>query len=671
MESARLAVQKTKDNEKNRAREQIKMRMSRREILKNSACSCLALPLVNRCLGSALHAALTIPSLANRMTALPPNAIKLEGFLERYIQLSIRNWSKGIVPYEALVEFFRTGRPKIDWDGRQVELFATGEMWGKAVRSAALFYRYTGDFELKAILKKTVADLLSTRRENGTISCAPVNKQPDGPGGDLWERTYVLLALDDYYEWVERDPEVLRAMTDEADATIRQVGPTPKTRIVDLGWSPNHIESSTILEPMMRLYKRTGSPRYLEFARYIVETEGGAKHHDIFSEVLAGCDPVEVGGVYPKAYEMLSLFEGVVEYYRATGNERWLQAALVLFHKVIEQEITLIGNGGGDQPYHPNVMGEAWDNTALEQTNPNIKRMMETCTGVTWLKFCSQVLRLTSDPIAVDYIEQYAYNGLIGAMKPSGDGFSYVNLLNGVKTNPIGWGTTVEGVYVTCCNLNGPEGLAYLPLIAVMSDEQGPVVNLYNSGTATLTDGTAGGVSLTIETNYPLDGVVRISVAPAKPRRFVVKLRIPAWSLATTLKVNGETITAEPGSYARIERRWAVGDVIELALDMRCRVIRAKQGASPGSDRFRALMRGPVVLARDENIDSHFDQPVDILAADGFVAVKPVKPTKTSTTMQFEVPSRTGMIQMVDYASVNSWEGKKVQTWLPIATMRD
>lgn len=644
------------------------MKVSRREILKNLGGSLFAVSLCDssfRCFGQ------TTPAgnrpIVDQMAALPPNAVKLEGYLDRYIQLSIKNWSKGVVPYKSLAEFFQTGRPNVTWEGSSFELFAAGEMWGKAVRSAALFYRYTADPDLKTILKRTVAELLSRRRENGTISCAPVDKQPDGPGGDLWERAYVLLGLDDYYEWVERDPEVSRAMTDEADATIRQVGPDPKSRIVDLGWSPNHIESSTILEPMMRLYKRTGYPRYLEFARYIVETEGGAKHHNIFSEVLADCDPVELGGVYPKAYEMLSLFEGLVEYYRATGNERWRLAALQLFHKVIEKEITIIGNGGGDQPYHPNVMGEAWDNTALEQTNPDIKRMMETCTGVTWMKFCSQILRLTADPTAVDYIEQYAYNGLIGAMKPSGDGFSYVNLLNGVKTNPKGWGTEINGVYVTCCNLNGPEGLAYLPLIAVMRDAEGPVVNLYNPGSATFGDGNS---RLTIQTNYPLDGAVRIHVVPAAPQRFAVKLRIPAWSQTSTLTVNGESVIAKPGTYARIDRRWAPGDVLDLALDMRCRLVQAKQGSTPGSDRFHALLRGPMVLARDENIDPQFDQPVDIDATDGFVKVTATRPSRSGTNMQFEVPIHNGLIQMVDYASVNSWEGKKVQTWLPMRTTR-
>ena len=399
-----------------------------------------------------------------------------------------------------------------------------------------------------------------------------------------------------------------------------------------------------------------------------VETEGGALHHRVFEEVLSGSDPVDVGGVYPKGYEMLSLFEGLTEYYRATRNKKWRTASIQLLHKVIEKEITLIGNGGGDQPFHPNVSGEAWDNTASERTNPDIKRMMETCTGVTWMKFCHQILRLTADPTAADYIELYAYNGRIGAMKPEGDGFSYVNLLNGIKTNKEGWGTEIDGVYVTCCNLNGPEGLAYLPLIAVMQDTPGAVINLYNSAVARIPI-PGGEAHLKIVTDYPRTGRVRIEVTPAvSSSRFAVNLRIPSWSAQTRLAVNGKEIVAPAGNYARLERAWVSGDVIELDLDMRCRLIRARHGLHRGSERFSALMRGPIVLARDENIDPHFADAVDVIAADGFVTVKAIEPSKPTTNMQFEVATRSGVISMVDYASVNSWQGKRVQTWLPNAT---
>ena len=305
-------------------------------------------------------------AVLDELVVLPPGCVRFDGFFEQDIQNSIAHWNKGVVPYADLVQFFRTGRPR----------FATGEMWGKAVRSGCMFYRYTCDPELKEILRKTVDDLLTTRRANGSISCSDICDQPDGDGGDLWERKYVLLGLGAYFEHVDREARVLKAMIDEADVTISQIGPPPKTRIVDQGWSANHIESSSILEPILRLYHWTGYSRYLDFARYIVEVEGGAKGYNIIQEAYDGKDPVNIGGPYPKAYEMMSLFEGVIEYFRTTGNERWKTATLSLFRGIREKEITLIGNGGGDQPYHPAVMGEAWDNTAFEQTNPDIQRMM-------------------------------------------------------------------------------------------------------------------------------------------------------------------------------------------------------------------------------------------------------------------------------------------------------
>lgn len=590
-------------------------------------------------------------------SALPPGQLRLTGYLEHDIRRSLEHWNKGVVPYQGLVDVFRQGRA----------YFAQGEMWGKAVRSGAMFYRYTHDTALKRLLKATVDDLLSTRRANGTISPSAVDKQPDGPGGELWERAYLLLGLERYYTLVEQDPRVLRAMIDEADATLDQIGPPPKVSVLDQGWSPNHIESSTILEPIMRLYKLTGYSRYLDFARYLVK-EGGTKGDDIISGAFDNRPPLQLGPVYPKAYEMLSLFEGLVEFYRATGQERWKQAALNLYHGVLEREITIIGNGGGDQPYHPEFAGEAWDNTALEQTNPDMKRMMETCVGVTWMKYCIQLLRLTGDPSMADAIERYVYNGLIGAMKPEGDGFSYVNLLNGVKTDTRGWGGVVDGIPVTCCNLNGPVGLAYIPYVAVMQSATGPVVNLYNAASATLRTPAGHEAGLSIDTRYPDSGTVVIRIDPATPEQFSVRLRIPAWSRRTTLTVNGRSQPVQAGTYARLTRTWKKGDRIVLQLDMRCRVIPAPHGSNRAGDHRQALVRGPIVLARDENLDSAFDQPVALRQAGGYVRVVPVAPSRPGIRQQFRVPTLTGDITMVDYASVDSWNGKLVCTWMPLGS---
>lgn len=594
---------------------------------------------------------------------LPPNSIHLTGHLEDYIQNSIANWNKGRLPYHEFVNFFRT---------QAAPQFALGEMWGKAVRSGCMFYRYTADAELKTILDNTVQDLLSTQNENGSISCTPVDQQPGGVNGDLWERKYVMLGLEEYYQWVNQDSTVLEALKKHADCIIDQIGHAPKTEIVDLGWSatnigyePCHIESSTLLEPFMRLYNWTGEQRYLDFARYIVES-GGTKHFDLIQQAYDNTDPYLMSGHYPKAYEMMSMFEGVVEYYRVTGDERCRQAFMNLFNNIRKKEITIIGNAGADQPFHPNVAGEAWGNTAYEQTNPNITRMMETCVGVTWMKFCSQIMRLTGDPAPADEIEKYVYNGLLGAMKPSGDGFSYVNLLNGNKVVNYGWGWHFDDFYVTCCNLNGPMGLAYIPYVAVMTSEEGPIVNLYNAGEVNMNTRTQP-LQLTIDTDFPLTGHVAINVNPQKAENFTMKLRIPSWSKNTALSVNGEKVEATPGTYAELNRKWNPGDRIEIDFDMTCRVIDAPLGSNRAGDNFQAVVRGPIVLARDENIDPNFDQPVAIQADEnGVVAITPVQPTLPSTKMEFLVPTSEGDIHMVDYASVDGWNGSKICTWLPI-----
>lgn len=604
-----------------------------------------------------LQAETNLRKVSDTFTPLPAGSVQLNGFFENDIEKCLTHWQKGVLPYAKLVDFFRHGHPQ----------FALGEMWGKAVRSGSMFYRYQKDAELKEILHRTVYDLLTTTRSNGSISCAPPELQPENAGGDMWERKYVLLGLSQYYKQVEADPKVLQAIKLEAQSIIDQVGDAPKVDITTLGWSANKIESSSLLEPMMRVYYLTGDRRYLDFASYIVR-RGGCHGSNIFQQAQDGVWPRAMANIYPKAYEMLSVFEGLAEYYRATGDARWLKSLQNMFRNVLEREIAITGNGGSDQPYFPQWAGEAWSDTHFEQTNPNQKRMMETCIGVTWMKFCSQLLRLTGDPNTVDAIERYIYNGLLGAMKPNGDGFSYVNLLNGSKVTNEGWGWKFDGLTVTCCNLNGPMGLAYIPFISAMQAKEGPVVNLYNA--AHIQAKTAAGrtVQLDVDTKFPSEGTVRISVRPAQKEKFTIRLRIPSWSTQTTVEVNGQPVSGvRAGTYLLLNRKWVSGDNIIIHLDMHAELVDAPHGSNPAGDDFKAVVWGPLVLARDENTDSLYNRPVTVVEdARRRVAVRNIPATLPTTRLEFLVPTTAGEIHMIDYASVNGWNGKHICTWLPV-----
>lgn len=85
------------------------------------------------------------------------------------------------------------------------------------------------------------------------------------------------------------------------------------------------MNSSSILEPFVRLYVLTGLRRYLDFAKYIIEN-GGIECFDLFRAAEEDrLFPFE----YPvtKAYEMMSCFEGLLWYYRVVGEKKYLEAA--------------------------------------------------------------------------------------------------------------------------------------------------------------------------------------------------------------------------------------------------------------------------------------------------------------------------------------------------------
>ena len=141
----------------------------------------------------------------------------------------------------------------------------------------------------------------------------------------------------------------------------------------------------------------------------------------------------------------------------------------------------------------------------------------------------------------------------------------------------------------------------------------------------------------------------------------------------TGVPISDEIIIKNPkllsgnGVWSIVTLAYQPGDEIKLDFDMKARLIMAKDGVNPEGKNFQAVQWGPLVLARDENIDPEYDRPVKIVsAADGTVEVRRIAAERPGTKVEFEVPTTTGTIRMVDYASVDCWEGSHVQTWLPV-----
>ncbi len=66
-------------------------------------------------------------------------------------------------------------------------------------------------------------------------------------------------------------------------------------------------------------------------------------------------------------------------------------------------------------------------------------------------------------------------------------------------------------------------------------------------------------------------------------------------------------------------------------------------------------------------MDWNFDQPVDLAIDGGLVHATEEKPFYARVWQQILVPTTSGdRIRMIDWASINNWNGTRSCTWMPI-----
>ena len=609
----------------------------------------------------------------DKQEPLPPASSSVSGYLGEKIDQCITN---GVMnkDYELYVAPFRNR----DDDPNQWQ----GEFWGKWFTSATLAYYYKQDEVYREIIDNAVTGLIKTQNRNGRLS----SYTNDFGDWDIWGRKYAMLGLVSYYDETG-DQKALDAAAGALDDLISVTGPG-KRKITETGLTLlESLSSSSVLEPVVLIYQRTGNRKYLEFAEYIVSlwsepnlyTSEGMR---LVEDAIAGVDPVNIAA--PKAYEQMSCYEGLVELYRVTADQKYLDAILTYAHNLRKKEIMIVGSGSS---------GELWCDGTVRQTEL-LEKPMETCVTTTWIKFCYQLLRLTGDPVWADEMEVTLYNALLGAMMDEGNWWAYFSPLAGARTPSH---MQVPSCQSSCCVANGPRGLLTAPAWSVMRSDNGPVVNLYAQGKWNYDLGDKNELVIIQNTDYPKTGDIEIILEQDEPARYNLSLRIPEWSEKTTITINGDEISAQSGNYFQIEREWKDGDKISLSLDMRGRIITA-----PSNRNQMAVMRGPVVLALDDRLVQPQDKKVWLLH-EGFewkrdpqwqmdyallkplssfpdqmyVDLKPVETTQDGFWMTFEVPflirpshfvnhEKTTLV-MCDYASAgNLFSNESLfRIWLP------
>ena len=579
------------------------------------------------------------------------------------------------------------------------------EFWGKWMHSAVPYLRYEGKDEvLREKIELGIDRILASQEPGGYIGNYP-DELRCGENWDVWGMKYTMMGLLHYYDGErgmgngERAGRALDACRRLCDYVIGEIGPGGK-RGRELWQTGNWTgyASSSILEPVMWLYRRTNDRKYLDFAAYVVkgmsEPEAGPRLVDLALKGVSVADrnghgnkPADGGGYVRKtsrikAYEMMSCYQGLLEYceVRGTGNgergtggpvppDNLLKATLMAAEDIATEEINLAGGC---------ACNERWFHGAKKQ-HIAYARLQETCVTITWMRLCEKLLDMTGDAKWADRLEQTFYNAYLAALKSDGSEFTSYTPLSGNRWH----GMNHCFMHEDCCNSNGPRGFLCFLRKLFTTDGDTATFNFYASA---LVNGTVPktGKALSFEmySRYPRMDWARIVSHTQGAGVVPLRLRIPAWSAKTEVKLNGKVLEGvKAGGYFTVSREWKLGDVVEIKFDMPV--------VAHVRDHFAAFTRGPVLLARDSRFGDgdlceamHTDKRFGGGVADGEVrpTFAAVRVPSDGMWMAFSATLPIGAhylnpegsfpvtVFFCDYASAgNEWtRANSYRTWIPV-----
>jgi DUF1680 family protein len=515
-------------------------------------------------IAAALCAAAPKPEVADkirdRFVPTPYQRQQIEGLFGRRMATNLEGRLLH-VDEEGLLNGFERRPGKHAW---------IGEHAGKYLHAAANTWLLTGDARLRTQMDRIARRLIAAQLPDGYLGTYTEDQR--WTSWDVWSHKYDLIGLLAYYQATGYEP-ALAAARKVGDLLGRTFGDGPGQR--DIVKSSTHVgmAAMSVLEPMVMLYRYTGEPRYLDFCHYIVRAYDQPNGPKIVSSLAATGSVFKTANA--KAYEMLSNLVGLVDLYRITGDERLLAATVTAWNDISAKRLYLTGATSSKEHFHDDFVLPADDNAGVG----------EGCATVTWLQLSWQLLRITGEAKYAEGLERTIYNQLLGAQDPHNGNICYFTPMQGTKK---------PGPGINCCVSSEPRGISMIPQTVWGERAGGVAILLYTPGHATI-----GHVEVTSRTTFPADGKVTLTLDAGRSERFPLYLRVPQWTARYTATAGGKTYTGKPGEFLTIEREWAQGDTVAIAMDMTVRVVEGGK-SYPG---YVAVQRGPQVLALDAAVN--------------------------------------------------------------------
>ena len=356
---------------------------------------------------------------------------------------------------------------------------------------------------------------------------------------------------------------------------------------------------------VVEMYRTTGEPRYLELAKNLIDIRGMVENG---TDDNQDRDPFrEQMNAMGHAVRANYLYAGVADVFAETGDMTLWPNLESIWSDIVNHKMYITGGCGalydGTSPdgtnYTPDSIQKVHQSYGRSFQLPNSTAHNETCANIGNLLFNWRMFQITGDGKYNDIVEKVAYNSLLSGISLDGTKYFYTNPLRLSDEFPyvLRWPKErTHYISCFCCPPNTVRTICEIQNYAYALSDEGVWCNIYGGSTLNtkLKDGSA--IQLNQVSAYPWNGDVLIEVQKApRKKEMSMFMHIPGWCENYSLLINGEAIeTSVENGYAEVRRVWKKGDVLQLNLEMKVKLM----ASNPLLEETRnqvAVMRGPVV----------------------------------------------------------------------------
>lgn len=374
--------------------------------------------------------------------------------------------------------------------------------------------------------------------------------------------------------------------------------------------TPGHQEIELAL---IKLYRYTNDPDYLEMAKFFIFNRG-CSENDFIPKV----NPVNFQS-HKKATEQtvaeghsvraLYMFSAIADLALETNDQALRNQVKTVFDDIVANKMFITGGVGS------NSRGESF---AHPYYLPNLNAYAETCAGIALAFFAHRLQRLFTNSLYADVIERLLYNGVLSGVDLIGDHFFYENPLElrpelnslGNMHYPIP--QRVKIFSCSCCPPNVNRFFASLGNYFYSFNDKAIYVNQFSSSVSSFSrNGTE--VSIKQSTEYPKNGIISISYSGADD---TLAIRVPSWSNAYANEKSSDGYL-----YIPVKN----GDVIDLDFQMRVRVLSSNPKVRSNCSKV-AVSHGPMIYCLEQH-----DNPYSL----DCIAIDPYSPALGDFSHQF------------------------------------